>query len=175
MINGALVSRASRREISVLPTPVGPIIRMFLGAISSRSGDSTCIRRQRLRSARATARLAARCPTMWRSNSRTMRLGVRSSAASGCSAAAALVAFALTHCNLCRPLKTLNKKNRAPPETKFFPTLSLLSFAPQIILPTSPLPKQSFFNGTEIAKDFLSWINFSAQGEKKLNFAAAVN
>ena len=28
---------ARRREISVLPTPVGPIIRMFFGSTSSRS------------------------------------------------------------------------------------------------------------------------------------------
>ena len=32
-MNGAPVSLARRRAISVLPTPVGPIIRMFLGAI----------------------------------------------------------------------------------------------------------------------------------------------
>jgi hypothetical protein len=31
-----------RREISVLPTPVGPIIRMFFGSTSSRSGPSSC-------------------------------------------------------------------------------------------------------------------------------------
>ena len=36
LTNGAPVSRASRRAISVLPTPVGPIIRIFLGAISAR-------------------------------------------------------------------------------------------------------------------------------------------
>ena len=57
-MNGASASRARRRAISVLPTPVGPIIRMFLGVISWRSGSATCCRRQRLRSAIATARLA---------------------------------------------------------------------------------------------------------------------
>ena len=31
-MNGAPVSPASRRAISVLPTPVGPIMRMFFGA-----------------------------------------------------------------------------------------------------------------------------------------------
>ena len=36
-MNGAPASLASRREISVLPTPVGPIIRMFFGSTSSRS------------------------------------------------------------------------------------------------------------------------------------------
>jgi hypothetical protein len=55
---GRVGQRARRRAISVLPTPVGPIIRMFLGVISARSFSSTCWRRQRLRSAMATARLA---------------------------------------------------------------------------------------------------------------------
>ena len=36
-MNGAPASLASRRAISVLPTPVGPIIRMFFGSTSSRS------------------------------------------------------------------------------------------------------------------------------------------
>ena len=48
-MNGAFASFARRRDISVLPTPVGPIIRMFFGVISLRSGSSTCTRRQRLR------------------------------------------------------------------------------------------------------------------------------
>jgi hypothetical protein len=61
--NGARASRASRRAISVLPTPVGPIMMMFFGAISSRRSPSTCWRRQRLRIATATARLASRWPT----------------------------------------------------------------------------------------------------------------
>ena len=64
LMNGAFASLASRRATSVLPTPVGPIIRMFLGMISSRSGDSTRCLRHRLRSATATARLASDCPTM---------------------------------------------------------------------------------------------------------------
>ena len=34
-MNGDCASRASRRAISVLPTPVGPIIRMFFGVTSS--------------------------------------------------------------------------------------------------------------------------------------------
>jgi hypothetical protein len=41
-MNGALASRARRRAISVLPTPVGPIIRMFFGVISWRKGSATC-------------------------------------------------------------------------------------------------------------------------------------
>ena len=36
-MNGARASFARRRAISVLPTPVGPIIRMFFGVISARS------------------------------------------------------------------------------------------------------------------------------------------
>ena len=34
-MNGAFASLARRRAISVLPTPVGPIMMMFLGVISS--------------------------------------------------------------------------------------------------------------------------------------------
>ena len=57
-MKGDWASRARRRAISVFPTPVGPIIRMFFGATSSASsGVSFCLR-VRLRSAMATARLA---------------------------------------------------------------------------------------------------------------------
>jgi hypothetical protein len=37
LTNGAFASFARRRAISVLPTPVGPIIRMFFGVTSARS------------------------------------------------------------------------------------------------------------------------------------------
>src|SRR6185295_1194706 len=74
-MNGAPASRANRREISVLPTPVGPIIRMFFGSTSSRSRSSSCRRRQRLRSAIATARLASFWPMMKRSSSETISRG----------------------------------------------------------------------------------------------------
>ena len=77
-MNGAPASLASRREISVLPTPVGPIIRMFFGITSSRSFSSSCRRRQRLRSAIATARLASPWPTMKRSSSETISRGEKS-------------------------------------------------------------------------------------------------
>src|SRR5882672_6972990 len=77
-MKGAPASRASRREISVLPTPVGPIIRMFFGSTSSRSFSSSCNRRQRLRSAMATARLASPWPTMKRSSSETISRGEKS-------------------------------------------------------------------------------------------------
>ena len=60
---GAPASRASRRAISVLPTPVGPIITMFFGRISSFSSAATFCRRQRFRSAMATARFAFAWPT----------------------------------------------------------------------------------------------------------------
>src|SRR5690606_24686413 len=59
-----------------LPTPVGPIINMFFGVISLRSGSAICARRQRLRSAIATARLASCWPTMCRSSSSTISRGV---------------------------------------------------------------------------------------------------
>ena len=71
-MNGASASRARRRAISVLPTPVGPIMRMFLGVISWRSGSATCCRRQRFLSAIATARFARACPTMCLSSSWTI-------------------------------------------------------------------------------------------------------
>jgi hypothetical protein len=78
LTNGAFASFARRREISVLPTPVGPIIRIFLGYTSSRSSASNCRRRQRLRKATATARLASRWPMMKRSSSDTISRGVSS-------------------------------------------------------------------------------------------------
>src|SRR5277367_1227524 len=75
-MKGALASRARRRAISVLPTPVGPIIRMFFGVISARRLSATWPRRQRLRKAIATARFAAFWPTMCLSSSSTISLGV---------------------------------------------------------------------------------------------------
>src|SRR5688500_15706457 len=75
-MNGASARRARRRAISVLPTPVGPIIRMFFGVISWRSGSGTCWRRQRLRKAMATARFALSWPTMYLSSSWTISCGV---------------------------------------------------------------------------------------------------
>src|SRR6059058_3635570 len=75
-MKGASASLARRRAISVLPTPVGPIIRMFFGVISWRSGSSTCWRRQRLRSAIDTARLALPWPTTCLSSSETISDGV---------------------------------------------------------------------------------------------------
>jgi hypothetical protein len=57
-MKGAPARRARRRAISVLPTPVGPIIRMFLGVISLRST---------VRPVRAASGCAARWPPRaWR-------------------------------------------------------------------------------------------------------------
>ena len=58
LIKGAWASFAKRRAISVLPTPVGPIIKIFFGVTSWRSASLRFMRRQRLRSAMATARFA---------------------------------------------------------------------------------------------------------------------
>ena len=38
LMNGASANLASRRAISVLPTPVGPIIKIFFGVISCCKG-----------------------------------------------------------------------------------------------------------------------------------------
>src|SRR5450755_1170744 len=51
---------------------------MFFGSTSSRSLSSSCSRRQRLRSAMATARLASFWPTMKRSSSETISRGEKS-------------------------------------------------------------------------------------------------
>jgi len=76
-MKGAWANFAKRRAISVLPTPVGPIIRIFFGKTSSRSGFSNCWRRQRERSAMATARLASCWPIIKRSSSETISRGVK--------------------------------------------------------------------------------------------------
>jgi len=82
---GQPANRARRRAISVFPTPVGPIIKMFLGRTSSAiSGGSFC-RRTRLRSAIATERFAAAWPTMYLSSSATISRGVSSSNEGGAS------------------------------------------------------------------------------------------
>src|SRR5690606_11800495 len=51
-------------------------MRMFFGVISFLSGSGTCTRRQRLRSAMATARLASSWPMMCLSSSWTISRGV---------------------------------------------------------------------------------------------------
>jgi hypothetical protein len=61
--NGELDIRARRRAISVLPTPVDPIMIMFFGITSAARSGASFLRRTRLRRAIATARFAAFCPT----------------------------------------------------------------------------------------------------------------
>ena len=74
--NGDCASFARRRAISVLPTPVGPIIRMFLGATSSAISGGSWRRRRRLRNAMATARFARCWPTTYLSSSATIWRGL---------------------------------------------------------------------------------------------------
>ena len=75
LMNGASASFASRLEISVLPTPVGPIMTIFFGKISSRNSGLSCWRRHRFRNAMATIRLASRCPITYRSSTSTISRG----------------------------------------------------------------------------------------------------
>ena len=73
---GASMSLARRLAISVLPQPVGPIIRMFFGVISSLSSS---VRRDLLYlflRAMATDFLASFCPMIYLSSSETISLGV---------------------------------------------------------------------------------------------------
>ena len=58
LIKGASASFANLRAISVFPTPVGPIIRIFFGRISSLRAPLTCCLRHLFLSAIATAFLA---------------------------------------------------------------------------------------------------------------------
>ena len=75
---GAAASLESLLEISVLPTPVGPIKIILLGRISSRRTSSICCLRHRFLNAIATARLASVCPMIYLSSSSTILLGVNS-------------------------------------------------------------------------------------------------
>ncbi len=75
-MNGALVSDASLRAISVFPTPVGPIMMIFFGDTSCLSPSANCCRLHRLRMATATARFASPWPMMYLSNSATIWRGV---------------------------------------------------------------------------------------------------
>mmetsp|Transcript_62610 Transcript_62610/g.123024 ORF Transcript_62610/g.123024 Transcript_62610/m.123024 type:complete len:239 (+) Transcript_62610:774-1490(+) len=64
LMKGASERSESRRAISVLPQPVGPIIRIFFGMISSVNAAGSLWRRQRFRRAIATALFASPCPMM---------------------------------------------------------------------------------------------------------------
>lgn len=59
LMKGASASFARRLAISVFPQPVGPIIKMFFGTMSSLRGLAILCLRQRLRRATATARFAS--------------------------------------------------------------------------------------------------------------------
>src|SRR4029434_58626 len=78
-MKGDCASLARRRAISVLPTPVGPIIRMFFGATSSASSFGNFWRRRRVLSSIATARFALCCHTTCLSSSETIWRGVSAS------------------------------------------------------------------------------------------------
>src|ERR1700710_688453 len=77
-MKGAPASFASRRAISVVPTPGSTIIGIFSGSCPSRGEPVSCSLRQRLRSAMDTARLASAWPTMKRSSSETISRGEKS-------------------------------------------------------------------------------------------------
>jgi hypothetical protein len=78
LTNGAFTSSASLRAISVLPTPVGPTIRIFFGATSFAISGERFLLRIRFRSAMATDFFAFSWPTMYRSRYSTIRRGVSS-------------------------------------------------------------------------------------------------
>ena len=75
--NGACAIFAKRLAISVLPTPVVPIIRILLGIISDRISSSAFIRLQRFLKAIATFFFASSWPMIYLSSSSTICLGVR--------------------------------------------------------------------------------------------------
>ena len=74
---GASASLDNLLEISVFPTPVGPIIRIFLGSTSSFISPLRACLLHLFLSAMATARLALFCPITNLSNSDTISLGER--------------------------------------------------------------------------------------------------
>ena len=103
LMNGAWDSLAMRRAISVLPQPVGPIMRMFLGITSLRSSSLSWCLRQRLRRAIATARLASFCPTInlfsWSTTSRGLRAARSAERVVAVSTFCASVAVAVVVCS----------------------------------------------------------------------------
>ena len=74
-IKGASVNFESLLDISVLPTPVGPIMRIFFGKTSSFISPFKACLLHLFLSAIATALFAAFCPMTYRSNSETISLG----------------------------------------------------------------------------------------------------
>ena len=78
LIKGAFANLARRLDISVLPTPVGPIINIFFGYTSSFNSSESCFLRHLFLSATATALLASFWPIMNLSSSETISRGVKS-------------------------------------------------------------------------------------------------
>ena len=76
LTKGASISFASLLAISVLPTPVGPIIRMFLGETSSFISSESRLLLYRFLRAIATYFLASSWPMMYLSSSATICFGV---------------------------------------------------------------------------------------------------
>mmetsp|Transcript_10282 Transcript_10282/g.36538 ORF Transcript_10282/g.36538 Transcript_10282/m.36538 type:complete len:336 (-) Transcript_10282:1-1008(-) len=92
LTKGASAREASLLAISVLPHPVGPIIKMFLGAISFlRASSFTLLLLHLFRKAIETLRFASPCPTIWLSNSSHTRCGV----STACATSAAPWSFSL--------------------------------------------------------------------------------
>ena len=73
---GAWANLASLLAISVFPTPVGPIIKMFFGRTSSLNPSSICCLLHLFLKATATDLLALFWPTINLSNSETISFGV---------------------------------------------------------------------------------------------------
>ena len=74
--NGASISFASLLAISVLPHPVGPIISIFLGVISSLISSERRLLLYLFLKAIATDFFASSCPIIYLSSSPTISLGV---------------------------------------------------------------------------------------------------
>ncbi len=70
------MSFASLLAISVFPHPVGPIINMFLGVISSRISSERRLLLYLFLRAMATDFFASSCPIIYLSNSATISFGV---------------------------------------------------------------------------------------------------
>ena len=74
-MKGASANFESLLEISVLPTPVGPIISMFFGRTSSLISSVRACLLHRFLNATATAFFASFCPITYLSSSETISLG----------------------------------------------------------------------------------------------------
>ena len=79
---GAFTSFDNRLAISVLPTPVGPIIRIFLGFTSSLNSSGNKFLLYLFLKAMATAFFASLWPIIYLSNSSTICFGVSCSTVS---------------------------------------------------------------------------------------------